>query len=104
VLGHYAREEQVLPLRTAIHKMTGFPAQRLGLVKRGTLREGAIADMAVFDAGTITDRATFSDAHQFAVGVTHVFVAGRAVLRDGAVTGAQPGRVLRNRLLETGVR
>ena len=104
VLGHHAREEQVLPLRTAIHKMTGFPAQRLGLVKRGTLREGAIADMAVFDAGTITDRATFSDPHQFAVGVTHVFVAGRAVLRDGAVTGAQPGRVLRNRLLETGVR
>ncbi len=95
VLGHYVRDEQVLALRTAIHKMTGFPAQRLGLTERGLLREGTIADIAVFDPVVITDLATFADPHQFATGVAHVFVAGEAVLRDGAVTGARPGRVLR---------
>jgi dihydroorotase/N-acyl-D-amino-acid deacylase len=95
VLGHYVRDEEVLALRTAIHKMTGFPAQRLGLTERGVLREGAIADIAVFDSGAITDQATFAEPHQFATGVVHVFVAGEAVLREGTVTGARPGRVLR---------
>jgi dihydroorotase/N-acyl-D-amino-acid deacylase len=95
VLGHHVRSEQVLPLRTAIHKMTGFPAQRLGLAERGILRKGAIADIAVFDPGAISDQATFADPHQFATGVLHVVVAGEFVLHEGAVTGARPGRVLR---------
>jgi len=95
VLGHYAREKGVLSMRAAIHKMTGLPARRLNLQSRGTLREGAIADIAVFDAETIADHATFADPHQFATGVVHVFVAGQAVLLDGEITGARPGRVLR---------
>jgi dihydroorotase/N-acyl-D-amino-acid deacylase len=95
VLGHYARDEEVLDLQTAIHKMTGFPAQRLGLAKRGVLREDAIADIAVFDPVAITDQATFAEPHQFATGVLYVLVAGEAVLYEGEVTGARPGRVLR---------
>jgi dihydroorotase/N-acyl-D-amino-acid deacylase len=95
VLGHYVREERVLSMPEAIHKMTGFPARRLRLANRGTLEEGAVADVAVFNPDTITDHATFADPHQFASGVEHVFVSGEAVLRDGEVTGARPGRVLR---------
>jgi len=95
VLGHHVREEGVLSMREAIHKMTGLPARRLALADRGVLQEGAIADVTVFDPATIIDHATFADPHQFASGVQHVFVAGEAVLRDGAVTGARPGRVLR---------
>lgn len=95
VLGHHVREEGVLSMREAIHKMTGLPARRLALADRGVLQEGAIADVTVFDPTTIIDHATFADPHQFASGVQHVFVAGEAVLRDGSVTGARPGRVLR---------
>lgn len=95
VLGHYVRQEAVLTLREAIHKMTGLPARRLGLNDRGVLREGAIADLAVFDPATVIDHATFANPHQFATGVRHVVVAGQAALRDGTVTGARPGRVLR---------
>jgi dihydroorotase/N-acyl-D-amino-acid deacylase len=95
VLGHYVREEDVLSLPEAIHKMTELPARRLGLERRGVLREGAIADIAVLDPTTIIDHATFAQPHQFATGVEHVFVAGEPVLRDAEVTGARPGRVLR---------
>ena len=83
-------------MRQAIHKMTGLPARRLGLAGRGVLREGAIADVTVFDPATIIDHATFADPHQFAAGVKHVFVGGTAVLHDGEVTEARPGEVLRN--------
>lgn len=95
VLGHYVREERVLSMPEAIHKMTGFPARRLRLANRGTLEEGAVADVAVFNPDTITAHATFADPHQFASGVEHVFVSGEAVLRNGEVTGARPGRALR---------
>lgn len=95
VLGHYVREEGVLSLREAIYKMTGFPARRLGLTKRGELREDAMADLVVFDPERITDHATFADPHQYASSVAHVFVSGEPVLLDGKVTGTKPGRVLR---------
>jgi dihydroorotase/N-acyl-D-amino-acid deacylase len=96
VLGRYVRERKVLSFSEAIRKMTSLPASRIGLKDRGVLKVGAIADVAVLDPKTIIDRATFSDPHQYAAGVRHVFVAGKAVLLNGEVTGARPGRVLRS--------
>jgi N-acyl-D-amino-acid deacylase len=69
VLGRYARDEKVLPLADAIRRMSGLPAATLGLPGRGVLREGAYADLVVFDPATVTDRATFSDPHQPSAGV-----------------------------------
>jgi N-acyl-D-aspartate/D-glutamate deacylase len=76
--------------------MTQMPADRLSLAERGRIAPGAYADIAVFDPATITDTATFENPHQFAVGVQHVFVNGKAVLLNGQMTGARPGRTLRS--------
>lgn len=95
VLGHYVREEGLLTLEEAIHRLTGFPAQNLKLLDRGLLRRGYFADVVVFDPATITDRATFEQPHQLATGVRHVAVNGTPVLRDGVHTGALPGRFVK---------
>lgn len=95
VLGHYARDENVLGLPEAVRKMTSQPASRLGWPDRGVLREGAVADVAVFDPATVADRATFAEPWQLSVGVRHTVLAGVPVLADGAPTGAAPGRALR---------
>jgi N-acyl-D-amino-acid deacylase len=95
VLGRYVREEGVISLEQAIHKLSGLPATNLGLRERGFLREGYFADVAVFDPQTISDHATFEDPHRYATGMVHVFVNGEQVLRDGEHTGALPGRVVR---------
>ena len=95
VLGRYVRQRRLLAFEDALRKMTSLPAQRFGLAGRGVLRPDAVADLAVLDAATILDRATFADPHQYAEGVVHVFVGGQAVLLDGLVTGARPGRALR---------
>ena len=94
VLGEYAREQRVLSLPEAIHKMTGLPARRLGLRDRGVIRVGARADLVVFDAKRIADRATYEDPHRYPVGVEHVVVNGSIVVKDGDHTGSLPGRVL----------
>ncbi|MDX2150685.1 MAG: D-aminoacylase [Bryobacteraceae bacterium] len=94
VLGRYVRERKVLSLEEAVRRMAGFPAQRLKLYDRGLLRPGMKADIVVFDAATIADRADFTSPHQYAVGVKHVLVNGRAALLDGAMTGEMGGRVL----------
>ncbi len=96
VLGHYARDEAVIPVHTAIHKMTRLPADRIKLVDRGRLTPDAVADIAVIDLETVIDRSTFDDPHQYAEGAHHVFVRGTAVLLDGEMTGARPGVVLRS--------
>lgn len=96
VLGDFVRERNILPLHTAIHKASRLPADRLGLVDRGRIEVGAIADVAVFDGTTVIDTATFESPHQYAQGVHHVFVAGQAVLLDAETTGTRPGRVLRS--------
>ena len=75
--------------------MTGMPATRMGMRDRGVVREGAVADLVVFDPATIADRATFEEPHQFPVGMNHVLVSGVGVVRDGVHTGARPGQVLR---------
>jgi N-acyl-D-amino-acid deacylase len=95
LLGKYVREEKVIPLAEAVHRLSGLPATNLGLDRRGFLREGMFADVVVFDPSKIADRATFEKPHQYAVGVLHVFVNGAQVLKGGEHTGATPGRALR---------
>jgi len=95
IMGHYVRDENVMPLTEAVRKATSAVATRLGIQDRGILREGFYADVVVFDPKTIIDRATFTRPHQVSQGVEHVFVNGRAVLSDGEHTGAEPGRIVR---------
>ncbi len=94
VLGRFVREEKVISLGEAIRRLSALPAGNLGLDQRGRLAEGMFADVVVFDPKTVGDRATFAQPHQYAVGMKHVFVNGAQVLRDGAHTGATPGRAL----------
>ncbi|MDP1572087.1 MAG: D-aminoacylase [Vicinamibacterales bacterium] len=94
VLGVYVRDKAIIPLETAVQKMSSFPAQRLGLSDRGVLRQGLKADIAVFDAATIRDTATFDEPHSYAEGVRLVIVNGDVAFEDGAMTAARPGRVL----------
>jgi N-acyl-D-amino-acid deacylase len=95
ILGRYVREEGVLQLEDAVRKMSSAVALRLSIPDRGILREGMFADVVVFDPETVADRATFEEPHQISVGITHVFVNGVQVLRNGEHTGAKPGRALR---------
>ena len=95
VLGKYCREEKLLPLEDAIHKMTWLPASNLKLRRRGRLAAGNFADVVVFDPAKVADRATYEKPHQFAVGMRDVFVNGQQVLEGGEHTGTLPGRVVR---------
>jgi N-acyl-D-amino-acid deacylase len=95
VLGRYCRELKTLPVETAIRKMTSEPAARLGFTDRGRIADAAAADLVAFDPDTVIDRATFENPHQFPVGIPHVIVNGRFVIRDGEHTGARPGRAIR---------
>lgn len=95
VLGRYVRELHVLSLPQAVHKMTALPAQRLGLRDRGILREGAIADITVFNPLTVRDRATFAEPHQLPLGIEYVLVRGKLALEHGVPTGMLAGQVLR---------
>jgi N-acyl-D-amino-acid deacylase len=94
VLGKYVRDEKVLSMADAIHRLSGLPATNLGLDHRGFLKEGMFADVVVFDPATITDHATFEKPHQYATGMKHVFVNGVQVIKEGEHTGAKPGRAL----------
>jgi N-acyl-D-aspartate/D-glutamate deacylase len=95
LLGKYVREEQVLALESAIHRLTELPARNLGLADRGLVERGYHADLVVFDPDRIQDHATFDDPHRYATGVRDVVVNGTPALRDGEPTGALPGRVVR---------
>jgi len=95
VLGHYARDIGLFSLETAVHKMTGLSAGTFGLAGRGVIREGAFADLALFDPAAIIDRATFENPAQPAAGIEMVMVNGEPVLDAGRPTGARPGRALR---------
>ena len=95
VLGHYVRERRAMPLETAVHKMSGLPARKLGLADRGVLREGAAADVVVFDPDRVGDRATFDNPHQYPEGIVHVVVGGVHTIRDEEQTGRMGGRAVR---------
>jgi N-acyl-D-amino-acid deacylase len=95
VLGYYSRERRAMPLETAIHKMTGMPAKRLRFTGRGVLEPGAFADLVAFDPATVADRATFENPHQSPVGIEHVMVNGRFVLRQGEHTNELAGRIVK---------
>jgi N-acyl-D-amino-acid deacylase len=93
-LGRYVRDEKLITLTEAIRRISGLPATNLGLDRRGFIKVGMFADIAVFDPRTIADRATFDKPHQYAVGMMHVFVNGVQVLKDSEHTGAKPGRAV----------
>ena len=95
LLGKYVRDEQVIPLESAVHKLTGLSADKLKIKNRGYLKEGYFADVVIFNPSTIQDHATFTEPHKLATGVHHVWVNGEQVLKDGQHTGAMPGRVVR---------
>jgi N-acyl-D-amino-acid deacylase len=94
VLGLYVREKHWLTLPEAIRKMTSLPAQRLGWKDRGVIREGAFADLVLFDPETVIDRSTFAKPFELPAGIEKVFVNGGLVWDAGKPTGARPGRVL----------
>jgi len=95
ILGKYVREDHVLTLETAVRKMSGLAAERMGLTGRGLVREGYFADLAVFDPATVRDRATFEHSTALSEGVRYVVVNGRFTLDDGRPTPERPGRALR---------
>ena len=95
VLGKYSRDERLFTTEEAIRRMTSLPASHLGLKRRGVLKKGFYADIVVFDPQQIIDKATFEKPHQYAIGVQHVFVNGKQVLKNGEHTGALPGRCVR---------
>lgn len=95
LLGKYVRDEKVISLEQAVRRLTSLPATNLKLDRRGALRPGFYADLAIFDPAKIQDHATFEKPHQLATGMVHVFVNGTQVLANGAHTGAKPGRVVR---------
>jgi len=95
ILGRYVRDEKLLTLETAIHKMTGVPATRVGLKDRGLLRVGMFADITVFDPKTVIDRATFESPNQFPVGIEYVLVNGQVSVDKGERTSALAGQVIR---------
>jgi N-acyl-D-amino-acid deacylase len=95
ILGQFVRDEGVLGLEDAIRRMTSAPAARLGLRDRGVIRDGAIADLVVFDPATVRSDATVDDPRRDPEGIESVLVAGVAVVDRGRHTGATPGRSLR---------
>src|SRR5437016_11577050 len=95
VLGVYVRERGLLRLEEAVRKMTSQNAIKLGLSDRGLLRPGSFADITVFDADRITDKATYTDPFQYSEGIAYVVVNGQIVLDNGKHTGVRPGKALR---------
>jgi N-acyl-D-amino-acid deacylase len=94
-LGHYVRELKLLRLEDAIRRMTSLPAAAFHMKDRGQLREGAHADIVVFDPAKVRDHATFADPHHYATGFRRVLVNGVAVVADDTHTGARPGQPVR---------
>jgi N-acyl-D-amino-acid deacylase len=95
VLGRYVRQQKLLTLESAVHKMTGLPATRFGLRGRGRIAPGFHADLVTFDPDRVLDRATYQSPHAPPDGVKAVYVNGQAACEDGRMTGARAGHVLR---------
>ena len=95
VLGKYVREEKIISLQEAIHKLSKLPATNLKIKNRGEIKKGNYADIVIFDPTKINDKATFEKPHKYAEGMIHVFVNGKQVLKDGEHTGATPGQFVK---------
>jgi len=95
ILGHYVRDEKVLPLESAVHKMTGGPAARVGLRDRGLIKVGMFADITIFDPAKVIDRATFDSPNQYPIGIEYLLVNGKISVDKGERTASLGGRVLR---------
>ncbi|MBO88334.1 MAG: D-aminoacylase [Rickettsiales bacterium] len=95
VLGMYSREQNLISLEDAVHRMSGKPASVFGLTGRGELATGNFADLVIFDPNTVIDKADFENPIEPATGIDAVFVNGQAVYREGASTGARPGNALK---------
>jgi dihydroorotase/N-acyl-D-amino-acid deacylase len=95
ILGRYVRDQKLMPIELAIHKMTGLPAANVGLKQRGLIREGYFADVTIFDPKTVIDRATFEDPNQYPAGINYVIVNGQIEVDNGKRTSVQSGRPLR---------
>jgi N-acyl-D-amino-acid deacylase len=94
VLGEYARERKLFSLETAVHKMTGMAAARMGLRDRGLVRPGAFADLTVFDPATVKDESSYAEPHRYATGIPYVVVNGAVVVDGSRMSAARPGRIL----------
>lgn len=94
-LGHYVRDRRVVSLEEGVRKMTSLSAQQLGIVARGSIRQGAYADLVLFDPDTVADLATPEAPHTRSVGIEKVWVNGQLVYDGGEVTGNRPGKVIR---------
>ncbi|MAG44667.1 hypothetical protein CL633_02155 [bacterium] len=94
-LKHYVQEKKLLSWEQAIRKITFLPAQKIGLKKRGQIKKGFFADIAIINPKTITDKATFSNPYQYSQGVEYVVVNGQVVLENGKQKNILPGIVLR---------
>ncbi|MFQ5861625.1 MAG: amidohydrolase family protein [Candidatus Brocadiales bacterium] len=97
VLGRYSRDRGILSLEEAVHRITGLSARKMRLDKRGEIREGYFADIAVFDPRRVTDRATYQEPHQYSTGIEYVIVNGCITVEKGSHNGAMEGKVLRRR-------
>jgi N-acyl-D-amino-acid deacylase len=95
VIRKYVNETPLFSIEKAIYKMTGFPAQKLGLKDRGVLKEGFSADITIFDQGTITEKATFTNPHNYSKGIKHVLVNGKLTIKDGKHEGVVNGEILK---------
>jgi N-acyl-D-amino-acid deacylase len=95
ILGKYAREEQIFDLGTAVKKMTSMPAEKVGITKRGCIKQGYFADLVIFEPQNVKDKSTFTDPHQFPTGIRFVLVNGVITVENGKHTGAATGKVLR---------
>jgi N-acyl-D-amino-acid deacylase len=95
ILGRYVRDEKLLSIEEAIHKMTGKPAARVGLRDRGLIKEGMFADITIFDPAKVIDKATFESPNQYPAGIVYVLVNGKISVDQGRRTTALAGRVLR---------
>ena len=95
ILGHYVRDERLLPLEEAVRKMTSFPAEAAGLKERGLVKEGFFADLVVFDLAKVQELSTYEEPRRYSAGFPYVLVNGTLVVDGGRITGAAPGRALR---------
>jgi N-acyl-D-amino-acid deacylase len=95
ILGQFVRDERLMTVEEAVRKMTGAAAARLGLTQRGRIRDGAFADLVVFDPSTVRNNATYDEPRRFPTGIDHVVVNGTLVVDAGTHTRATPGRAIR---------